>query len=310
MPPPGAPPLYGEQPAAGPSRPGPRAGAPRALLLVAIVVGLALAGLLALSLRDSAPGGSPLSPIAAAAQKTGALDGARFSGTGEFSGGGVEMTMRFRGVYNVKADRSRIRMETQIPAAPQVAQILNPFVAIQDGLTIYMSAPAFAGELPFGKEWLRLDLPELEGAEAAPLEVESMDPRQILAELELVSDDARRVGRERIGGVVTTHYNAALDPQLLAEQAREAGDDLGAEVLEKEQRASIVDVWVDRRGLVRRTAMAIPFELLGGPGAAMTMTTDFHDFGVEPEIHVPPEPSAFDGTELGREALEDTLAEL
>ena len=68
-----------------------------------------------------------------------------------------------------------------------------------------------------------------------------------------------------------------------------------------------VEVWIDRAGLVRRTAMTVPFELMGGPGASMSMTMDFFNFGIEPEIEIPADEAVFDATELGKEVLEATL---
>jgi hypothetical protein len=136
-----------------------------------------------------------------------------------------------------------------------------------------------------------------------------MDARAVLGQLKMVSDDARVVGTEQVRGVTTTHYTATIDPELQAEQLREAGQELGAEVIERQGGAASVGVWVDRDGLVRRTTMTIPFGLVGGPGAQMSMTMDFFGFGATPEIEVPPEEATFDATELGQQLLEDALGE-
>jgi hypothetical protein len=172
---------------------------------------------------------------------------------------------------------------------------------------MYMSSPAFAAGLPDGASWMKLDMSEFLGEQEGPAGVSSMDARAVLGQLQMVSDDARTVGIERVRGVITTHYAATIDPGLQAEQLREAGQELGAELIERQGGAASVGVWVDRDGLVRRTTMTIPFGLVGGPGAQVSMTMDFFGFGAVPDIEVPPEDATFDATELGRQVLEDTL---
>ena len=101
VPPPGAGPLYGGYDGAPPSpQPPPSTGgAGRAVGFVGVAAVLAVAALLALGLRDGSSGGTPFSPIAAAAERTADAGGGRFAGTGTATGAGLEMTMRFDGVY-------------------------------------------------------------------------------------------------------------------------------------------------------------------------------------------------------------------
>jgi hypothetical protein len=249
-----------------------------------------------------------LSPIAEAAERTSELAGGHFAGTGSATGSGIDMTMSFSGTY--EEDRTQMRMYFQAPTAPQVAAMMNPFTAVQDGLTMYMSTPFFSGQLPDGASWLKLDLSEFVAeSSSGPSSFGSMDARAVLGQLEMVSDDARTVGKERIRGVICTRYAATIDPHLQAEQLRDAGNDLAAELIERQAGHSSVDVWVDRKGLVRRTAMAVPFGLPGGPTGQMSMTMDFFGFGAVQEIEVPPEDATFDATDLGLETLEETLGE-
>jgi hypothetical protein len=280
----------------------------RLLAIGAIAVGLAVAALLALGLRDGSSGGTPLSPIAEAAERTSELARGRFAGTGRATGSGLDMTMSFSGTYD--EGRSQLRMDFQTPAAPQVAAMMNPLTAVQDGLTMYMSSPVFSGQLPDGASWLKMDLSEFVAEPSGgPSSFGSVDARAVLGQLEKVSGDARIVGKERVRGVICTRYGATIDPQLQAEQLRDAGNDLAAELIERQAGGSSVDVWVDRKGLVRRTAMAVPFALPGGPAGQMSMTIDLFGFGAVPEIEVPPEDATFDATELGREMLEETLGQ-
>ena len=308
-PPPGARPLYDGYDGASPSPQSPPStgGARRVVGFAVVAAVLAVAALLALGLRDSSTGGTPFSPIAAAAERTGEVSGARFAGTGTAISSGLEMTMSFGGVYDAAAERTQMRMQVQSAAAPQAA-LMNPLTAVQDGLTMYMSSPAFANGLPDGKSWMKLDLSEfVPETTEAPASASSMDADAVLEQLELVGDDARIVGRETVRGAKTIRYAATIDPALQAQQLQDAGNDLAADVVESQGGPVSVEVWIDRAGLVRRTAMTVPFELMGGPGASMSMTMDFFDFGIEPEIEIPADEAVFDATELGKEVLEATL---
>ncbi len=278
----------------------------RVLAVAATVAAGTVAALVIFSAGGNPSKGTPFAPIAKAAERTAAVSGARFAGTGTGTAGGLEMKMRFVGVYNTRSERSSTTMDFDVPAQPQLAQMMGPMTGVQDGLVMYMGSPIFESEI--GKPWMRIDLGELTSTEAASLDAGATDARGMLNGLRAVSSDARRVGSERVRGVPTTHYAATIDPELAAEQAREAGDELGAEVIESQDSDQTVDVWIgDKDGLVHRMANTIPFNLVGGEGSQLTMTTDFFDFGITPEIGVPPDSQVFDATELSKRSLEATL---
>ena len=303
VPPPGPRPPAG--PTAPPAAPPPPVDSRRrpAWLVAAVAALLAVGSALAFGLLGGSKEGAPLTAIAEAAQRTSELSGARFSGTGTGSGAGVEFQMSFEGAYNTETGRSTMRMQTTSPGAPQVAAAMNPLVAVQDGLTMYMSSPAFSTMLPSGKRWMKIDVSEF-GAEPLSGQVESVDAKAILDQLASVGDEPQTVGREKVRGVATTHYTATLDPGLQAEQLRESGNDLAADLLESQDQTATVDVWIDGEGLVRRTSMATAMQLTGTAGASMTMTMDFHDFGAAPKISVPAEVDTFDATSLALQGLE------
>ena len=308
-PPPGARPLY---PPPGSRRaPPPSAGGRprRGLGLTAAGLGLAVAGLLVFAMGGGGPAGSALSPVADAAKRTRDLAGVRFSGVGAGSSPAGEVTMTLSGGFDARNDRSIVRAEPRSPGAPDVAPTAGAIVSVQDGSRIYTSSPAFAAALPEGKSWLVVDASELGAVGEMGAGLETIDADAVLGQLELVSSGVRRVGRERIGRVGTIHYAATIDPRLEAEWLRDNDADRIADLVEEQGQPSRVDVWIDRRGLVRRTATTVVCELVSGSGARMSVTIDFHHFGEAPEIEVPATDAAYDVTELGREALEDALAE-
>jgi hypothetical protein len=299
-PPPGyADPLAARPPAPPPP---PADGRPAWLWLAAATV-LALAAFAFVSLRGDDSGGGPFSPVAEAAERTANSPGARFAGTGTATASGITMNMRFTGEFNGATERTIMRMDVTSNVASPVAQQLSPIVGIQDGLTTYMSVPLLAGQLPDDKSWMKLDLSEVVSEEVPQ---SGTDARALLRQLEAVGD-AAEVGTERVRGVRTTRYRVTVDPEAQAEQLREAGDDLAADLIEQNGGTSYNDVWVDRRGYVRRLTTTVPFELVGGSGSQMSMTMDFFDFGVAPQIDLPPEDDTFDATELAIEGLEAEL---
>lgn len=309
VPPPGARALVGW--AVAPPEPPPSpsdTGRHPIFLVVAVAAVLAVAAGLGFGLVGGSSDGVPLTAIAEAAQRTGDLSGVRFSGTGTGTSSGFEMQMSFEGAYNAETERSFLRMETATPGAPQVAAAMNPLVAVQDGLTMYMSSPVFSGTLPSGKSWMKIDVSEF-GSEPISGQVDSVDARAVLGQLASVSDDPRTVGREKVRGVSTTHLAATLDPELQAELLRDSGNELAAEVIESQDELSTVDVWIDRQGLIRRTVMTTALQLIGEAGTSMSMTMDFYGFGAAPDVSVPSDAVTFDATALALQGLESAVSD-
>lgn len=242
---------------------------------------------------------APFAPIAQAAERTARIPGARVEvqGTLDLPGRSLTITMHGQGAYNGKTDRGTLRLRVDYPGTSQ------DFTShqVSDGLVTYLRMPAFEGELPEGKNWLKLDFSEY--AANATLGTGG-DPRQQLRQLRAVSSDAQRVGEESVRGLPTLHYSATIDPQRAAEELREAGADEAADDLEALGYESPVDVWIDKKGNVRRLVSITSFAALTGESSTMTMREELYDFGVKPRISLPPEDEVFDGTELSQEALD------
>jgi hypothetical protein len=60
-----------------------------------------------------------------------------------------------------------------------------------------------------------------------------------------------------------------------------------------------VDAWVDDQGLLRRERFS--FSL--GPVGSISMTIDFSDYGIHPQVDVPPESDVYDATPLLQQQL-------
>jgi hypothetical protein len=109
---------------------------------------------------------------------------------------------------------------------------------------------------------------------------------------------------EIVGGVPTTQYRGTIHLDRVVSLLREDGKRDLARVMERLIRAESattipVEVWVDDKGLVRRMRQiqTMPTEP-GSPTLRMDMVISFDDFGVEPDIRIPPAHKVFDATPL------------
>ena len=167
-----------------------------------------------------------------------------------------------------------------------------------DGTVAYMRMPFFSGELPAGKEWVRLDLAKAaarEGFDFAQLPgfAEGSDPRELLDFLRAVSSEVTLVGTENVRGVETTHYFAVVDlEKALADLARKSGD---SSFLAQFQSVSAklqnvpLDVWVDADYLVRRMVMDLSVSVPGESGQVKaSVSMELFDYGKPVSVEVPP----------------------
>lgn len=266
-----------------------RGGIPTPIL---VVIGAAMVA--AIGLLLTMPGGSKttstaLSPIAQAAERTARVSGARFTGTGSGSFEGGSMTMTMSGVYDSGAQRSRVDASMQATGPESISMSIS---GVQDGLVTYMSSPLLTGQLPNGAQWIRVDYSQL-GADSSDVASTPMDGREMLDQLAAISGETQTVGRESVRGVTTTRYRGTLD---LTEDAPELS----------EASSGAVDVWIDRKSLVRRVDMQIFVALPGETPAQIAMSVEFFDFGIKPDIAIPAANDTVDFTQLGQQALEVT----
>jgi len=304
-PPPGIP-THVSSPVA-PAPPGRRNPGRFTLLAVALVAVVGTIVVLTLIAGEDEKG-TPLSPIAQAAERTAKFPGARIAmrGIAEYPGTGMRMTMTGGGVFNGESNRARIEVVAHMDGAPPGVQDFE-LVMLGEGLTMYMSSPLFTAELPDGKAWMKVEVgsDELEEAQA----LGQGDPRQQLDALRAVSGDVATIGRERVRGASTVHYAATLDYRRYADLLREEGLDEAAEEIERATEATgatmPVEVWIDEQGRVRRFDQVTAMESPGLPESDLRMSIEIYDFGIKPEIYLPPDDQVFDATELAEQALEE-----
>ncbi|CAN5535186.1 hypothetical protein BH10ACT11_BH10ACT11_12300 [soil metagenome] len=303
-PPSGAPPALSMPVAFGPETAPGRGGRPglRAAALLGTVAIVAAAILLI------GPGGhdsrAPFAPIADAAERMQSYPGFEMDFTGSASSPqtGESIRMTGGGVFNGQTGRARIAIRTQGASSGDFS-----VTEVADDSTFYLQVPGLASQLPNGASWMKLDLSdELPDPDQ---DVGSLDPAEQFQQLQAVSPDARSVGQEKVGGVITTHYAATVDLNRQVDLLRDQGEDEAADQLEKVidangQSSTPVDVWIDQKGLIRRMDMTIPFGAVAGPGASISMSMELTHFWAEPKIDLPPESDVFDATEIAKQSLQ------
>jgi hypothetical protein len=238
---------------------------------------------------------SPFEPIADAAERTSGYQGARVAVTGRIDLSELPAPVNYegQGVFNGHTQRGRMTLSSDGPGES------FPLTSVSEGASVYIRSPIFAAALPPGKAWMKVDA----GSEAL-LQARSLgqaDPSRQLDVLRAVGEDAEDLGPATVRGVPTTHYRATVDLAVQAQQLRDQGLAEAADQVERTAELSgggiPVEVWIDDLGRVRRIVQTIPLSEAAGD-AEMTMSMELYDFGIEPEVVIPPPGDVHDLTGL------------
>jgi hypothetical protein len=230
-------------------------------------------------------GGLSADPVAAAASKTRKQGSERvtFLMTGQ-SASGETLSMRGRGVFNNDGSG---RMSFDVSSAAKQAH--GDVVSTSD-YVLYMRSDVFASKLPDGKSWVKFDLEKL--SKKAGLDLASLDDAQqgnATSALDALrgAGETTKVGREAVTGVPTTHYHAIVDLEKAADQAPEKQRDALRKIVDLTGTKEMpIDVWIDRKGLVRKMEYEQKLDDRGG-----TTKLSYVLSGFGPSIPVEPPPS-------------------
>jgi hypothetical protein len=241
-------------------------------------------------------------PIAAAAEATTNSPGVRINFSAGFQGP-VQMSMSGSGLLNGDTNRASIHLGTSGSGTSGVPAFTIDEV-VDDG-DLYIKSPQLGQALGSSQSWMLIksealgNLLQGSGGAAAGM---AASPTSQLDELKDASDQVTEVGPEQIDGAETTHYTATIDTGKLADALKsQVSGDFGDLIDKSVDQISnqTVDVWIDGRGLVRRETSSASMGALGN----FTMTMDFTDYGIHPNIEVPPQSDVFDATSLLQQAL-------
>jgi hypothetical protein len=242
-------------------------------------------------------------PVAAAAEATSNAPGVRFTFTGRALGAEA-LTMSGKGLMNGETNRLSLAMSATGSTAAG-AQSFTLQEVVDDG-DLYLSSPELGAAFGGSGRWMLVRSEALGNLLQADASGAGMaaSPSQHLDALQDASHEVSEVGRVEVNGVPTTHYSALLDVGELANQLKdEVSGEFGDLVEESMDQISSakVDVWIDDEGLLRRESSSMSSGSLGN----FTMTTDFTDYGIRPDIQIPQGSEVFDVTPFMEKALDE-----
>lgn len=239
-----------------------------------------------------------LDPVAEAAERTRQEGSAKVEMTMSSRGTGSEafaMTGKGSGVFNNNDGSGR--MDFTIEVDGEEADFESVFVMP----VMYMRSSVFAGELPDGKSWMKIDL--VRAGKELGIDMNALTgsrPMDSLASLESTSGEVEEMDVEAVRGVPATHYRAEIDFEKAAAEGPKEFRESMSRLVELTGMSTVpVDVWIDDEGLVRRFTQTWNQKLPGESGRMQTeMTMELHDFGPRIDVEAPPEDEVFDATAL------------
>jgi len=278
-----------------------------------------LAVIAALAFLLLGSGGPDLgSPIAQAATLSSTTPGYRMHMSLQITSSalGAPITATGTGVVDLRDHSSAMSLAMNLGDDSQVTQQLGGSTlrvqTILNGTTAYVKMPAaLTSSLgTSGRPWLKVDLAQLAGIpglSSLASGPNTSDPSQTLQLLKSVSGGVANLGRQRVDGVETTHYQAGLSLARLADGLPSAERSLGRQVLSTLQQAAPngefpVDVWIDDHHLVRRIVISLDLSLPTGPNLQEVVAVDVSDYGPQSPPSTPPADQVFDAASLAGSA--------
>ena len=168
---------------------------------------------------------------------------------------------------------------------------------------LYLESPLFAGKLPGGARWMKIDIAK--AALGAGLDPQSLaggqsDPSQVLDYLRAGGGSVKNLGPAVIRGTRTTRYGGTIDIAKAAGRLGGAGSSQLKSSIEKliSEGGSPqipVEAWVDGHNLLRRMTMTLA-EAPAGHHFKVSITLELFNFGATPTVNIPSDSEVFDAT--------------
>lgn len=162
------------------------------------------------------------------------------------------------------------------------------YVDMSDLASAGADAPAALDERP----WVRMSMDEAIGGVDPTA---GTDPSSQLDVLQGI-DDAKRIGRDDVDGVSTTHYEGTIDLDATKAQLPRSQ----REIIERaygDNTEIPVGVWIDDENRVRRMTMEFDTEVEGRE-ASVEIDMEMTDFGGTVDVQAPPEDEVLDFSEV------------
>jgi hypothetical protein len=279
--------------------------------LIAGACVLAVVALVVLAVSGGGGGGATLvsgSALADAAKATERLPGASVDLEAKISVGGLSqpLSMHLRGTQDTRHRGAYLvgtyaNFPKQVPG--QTANGTVPVETITILPDVYMKSPILGAAIPSGK-WLHIDIAQT-GRKLGigdPTQFGSGDPSQTLQALRALSARVERIGSDRVRGTATTHYRAKVELRRLPNvtpPARRVAAKQSVERLIKliGSDSYPMDVWIDRRHLVRRIRFVMRMKVQGR-SLTQDMKIELYDFGPKQKIKPPPSGETVEASSL------------
>lgn len=211
------------------------------------------------------------------------------------TGGRAATSFHGQGVFDYQAGRGRIDFDLSslgLTGSRGLAQMLLL------GDVIFVKLPVDTPELST-RPWVKVDvnkLGEQSGINLASLrQLQNNDPTVAMQFLRGAAG-VKKVGKEKVRGVETTHYRTTLD--LLEVRKRvpaDVKDDVTRIVDQLGARRLPTEAWVDAGGRLRKLEQTIDLSKATTPGldgqvpsGIATTVFELHDFGVKVDVQEPP----------------------
>ncbi len=186
--------------------------------------------------------------------------------------------LRGDGGYNHATDEGWQHVVVSVPGAgaPSIDEIFVKGV-------LWMKSPVlFAGALPSGKQWIKVDVNKAGKNLGFNFKaLMGQTPADVLKQLQRTATPVKTIGTETIDGVETTHYRAAIDTKKIP----------AADKFQKLTTAAYkpIDVWVDEDGRVRQTRFDYTTKIdpSMAPRARVMLTMKLTDFGATADVEPP-----------------------
>jgi hypothetical protein len=279
----------------------------RAQLAIRLFAGAATAVAIAAPVAGCGSSKATLDPVAQAATVTSNMGGAHLSLQGQVTADGLggPITLDGHGFFNYKTQEGNLTLDMSGLPASATQSLGSGSLRIEElfkSSVAYVGSPVFAGKLPGGARWMKLDLGRF--AAAVGLNLQQLaggqsNPAQLLQFLRATSAVSRR-GGEDVRGVPTTRYRASIDLAKVADVLPTPNRDQARAALKKlisqTGLSSIpVEVWIDAHKAVRRLTIDMA-PAVGGQRLSVRLQVELFDFGPTPRVTAPSDSEVFDAT--------------
>ena len=279
----------------------------RTAALTRLLCGAAAASALALSAVGCGGSKATLDPVAEAATVTSHLGGAHLSLKAQITADGLAgpINLDGRGFFNYKTQEGSLTLDMSGLPASATQSLGSGSLRTEElfkSSIAYVGSPLFAGKLPGGARWMRIDLGRF--AAAVGLNLQQLaggqsNPAELLQFLR-ATGAVSRSGGETVRGVPTTRYRATIDlarvPDVLPASNRDQVRAVLKKLIAQPGLSSIpVEVWVDAHKAVRRLTMDLS-TAASGQRFSVRLEVELFDFGPTPPVRAPSDSEVFDAT--------------